>query len=282
MLRERLLAAPQDAEIDPAQWKSQVAASPDARVSPAGKSPGVWLATADFDVAQSGPVQLLASASGKFQVWLNGQFIYRRDESRAFQPDSDRLEAELAAGRNRLVLQLESAADAAAFHVRFRRKSAAADSERLMQAALKSKGDPGRGREVFFSAQAQCSKCHRVGDAGERVGPELTGVGGRFSKIHIIESILEPSRTVTPGFQSFTVRLLDGRVLSGVRVAETRDALTIADQQGQKHVLPIAEIDVQQPAAKSTMPDNLAQQLSQSQFLDLIAFLTAQREAPAP
>jgi len=281
-LRERLLAAPQDAKIDPAQWKSQVAASPDARVSPAGKSPGVWLATADFDAAQAGPAQILASASGKFQVWLNGQFLYRRDEPRAFQPDSDRLEAELAAGRNRLVLQLDGAADPAVFQVRFRRKSAAADLERLMQAALTRKGDPARGREVFFSKEAQCSKCHRVGDAGERIGPELTGLGGRFSKIHIIESILEPSRTVTPGFQSFIVRLLDGRVLSGVRVAETRDALTIADQQGQKHVLPIAEIDVQQPAAKSTMPDNLAQQLSQSQFLDLIAFLTAQREAPAP
>jgi putative heme-binding domain-containing protein len=166
--------------------------------------------------------------------------------------------------------------------LRFRRKGSTAELEKLVQAALTRQGNAARGREVFFSKEAQCSKCHRVGDAGERIGPELTGVGGRFSKIHIIESILEPSRTVTPGFQSLAVRLLDGRVLTGVRVTETRDALTSADQQGQKHVLPISEIDVQQPQAKSTMPDNLAQQLSQTQFLDLIAFLTSQKEGAGP
>ncbi len=264
-----------------APWRTVLAQPLEARVPLKGDSAGVWIAYADCLAAEAGDVQFLASASGKYQVWLNGKSIYRREEPRTYQPDSDRFDAALSADANRLVVQLTSAADAAQFHMRFRRKSAAADLEKLMQAALSRRGDPARGRAVFLDAKAQCSKCHRVENAGERIGPELTGIGSRFSKIHIVESILEPSRTVTPGFQTLTVRLTDGRVLTGVRVAETATALTLADQQGTKHELSKAEIDAQQPQAKSTMPDNVAQQLTVEQFVDLVAFLTAQK-SPAP
>jgi len=279
-LREELLALSPAATLAPVQWQTQLAASPDARVSLPGKVPGVWLATADFLAADGGAVQFLASASGKYQVWLNGRSLYRREEPRSFQPDADRFEAALAAGRNRVVFKIEMADGAALLQARFRRRSSQAELETLVQAALKSKGDASRGREVFLSAKAQCSKCHRVGDTGERIGPELTGIGGRLARVQIVESILEPSRSVTPGFQTYTVRLLDGRVLSGVQAAETETAITLADQQGQKHVLARSEIDVQQPQTKSTMPDNFAQQLTPEQFVDLVVFLAGQREPP--
>jgi putative heme-binding domain-containing protein len=273
-LREQLTGP---SALDAAQWKTLLAEGLEARVRLAGSAPDVWLAAIDVTAAEAAPAQFLAAASGKYEVWLNGKSTFRRDEPRAYQPESDRFEAEVSAGDNRLVLQLTSSEAAAQFHLRFRRKSSAAEVEKLVQAALTRKGDPSRGRIVFFDAKSQCSKCHRLGDAGERIGPELTGIGGRFSRIHLIESILEPSRAVTPGFQTLSVRLVDGRVLSGIRVAETDAELTLADQQGQKHVLPKAEIDAQQPQAKSTMPDNLAQQLTAQQFSDLVAFLAGQK-----
>jgi putative heme-binding domain-containing protein len=70
--------------------------------------------------------------------------------------------------------------------------------------------------------KSQCLKCHRIGGRGERIGPELTGVGGRFSRIFLIESILEPSCTIAPSFETVLVALEDGRVLAGVRTRRDR------------------------------------------------------------
>src|SRR5205823_5719772 len=129
------------------------------------------------------------------------------------------------------------------FHLRFRRKSAKAEHEKLTLAALSRTGNAERGQKLFFDKEKSlCLKCHQLGTLGERIGPELTGVGGRFSRIHLIESILEPSRSIAPSFGTLVVTLKNGRVLSGVKVAETETALILADNQGQKQTLMKADI----------------------------------------
>jgi putative heme-binding domain-containing protein len=128
-------------------------------------------------------------------------------------------------------------------------------------------------------------KCHRIGDQGERIGPELTGVGARFSRTYIVESILEPSRTIAPSFETITVILKNGRLVSGVKVAETEQILTLGDQQGQKHMIAKADIDERQTSPLSTMPEGLEKRITEEEFVDLIAFLVSQKEtraAPAP
>ncbi|HEY2251442.1 MAG TPA: HEAT repeat domain-containing protein, partial [Planctomycetaceae bacterium] len=249
--------------------------------SPANSPPGdrVWLATSEVIVSESTPVQFLASASGKLQIWLNGRSLFERDQVRPFQADADRFDGTLETGLNRLVIKVAAPRDSAEFHLRFRRKSSTAEHEALVQAALSRTGDPERGRKLFFDvAKSQCSKCHRIGDLGERIGPELTGIGDRFSRIHIVESILEPSRTVTPGYQTIAVALRSGRVLAGVKIAETDRSLTIGDNQGQKHELAKTEIEEQTAQSQSTMPDGLMKQITPGEFVDLIAFLTSRKE----
>ncbi|MBI5761115.1 MAG: HEAT repeat domain-containing protein [Planctomycetales bacterium] len=281
-------------------WRALFATGLEARVNLANKSAtgvapatgavqgdGVWLASTDLIVSEPTPVQFLASATGKLQVWLNGQRVHQRDKAGAFQLDSERFDGTLNAGKNRLVVQVASSPDSAEYHVRFRRKSSTAEHEALIQAALTRTGNADRGRIVFLdTTKAQCSKCHRIGDKGERIGPELTGIGDRFSRIHIVESILEPSRTVTPGYQTIVVVLRDGKVLTGIKVAETETTLTLGDNQGQKHTIAKAEIEEQKTQSQSTMPDGIVKQLTVDQFVDLIAFLSSQKDSrgkkPAP
>jgi len=175
-------------------------------------------------------------------------------------------------------VQLATARDAAEFHVRFRRKSSTAELERLVQAALARSGNAERGRKLFFDeTKTQCSKCHRIGDQGERIGPELTGVGDRFARIHMVESILEPSRTVAPGYQTLAVVLRDGRLISGIKLADSEETLTLADNQGKQHLLARSEIEQQLAQPQSTMPDGLTKLLSVNEFVDLIAFLGSQK-----
>jgi putative heme-binding domain-containing protein len=125
--------------------------------------------------------------------------------------------------------------------------------------------------------RSQCLKCHRVGDRGERIGPELSGLGGRFARVTIIESILEPSRSVAPGYESITLALADGRVLTGVRAGETDRTLTLADREGRRHEIAKADIEARTRQAQSTMPDGLEKRLTPEEFVDLVAYLAAQK-----
>ena len=239
---------------------------------------GFWLAYTEVAVTEPTAVEFLASSGGSLQVWLNGGSLYRRDQARNFQIDSDRFSGTLAKGVNRLLVQVGPAEGASAFHLRFRRKSATAAHERLTQAALTRRGDPEHGRKLFFDVdKSQCLKCHRLGDQGERLGPDLTGIGGRFARIYIVESILEPSRTIAPSFGTLLVALKNGQVLTGVKVTETLTTLTLADNQGHKHLLAKADIEEQQPSPLSTMPEGLEKRFTENEFVDLIAYLVSQK-----
>ena len=91
-----------------------------------------------------------------------------------------------------------------------------------------------------------------------------------MSRIHVIESILQPNRTMVPGYRTLDVELKDGRVLSGVRTAETATTVIIGDSQGQLHHVVKSEIVEISELSLSAMPDGLEKQLSHREFLDLI------------
>ena len=153
------------------------------------------------------------------------------------------------------------------------------DPQRLTGLVLGGGGNADRGREVFQDVERSlCLKCHRLGAEGGRIGPDLTGIGRRFSRVHILESILQPSRTIAPSYESVAVALNSGQVLTGIRVAETAAMLTLGDNQAKLHDVPRSEIDETRVQSLSTMPEGLETKLTEQQFVDLIAFLAAQRE----
>jgi putative membrane-bound dehydrogenase-like protein len=265
----------------PAGWRTAFTTDTDARLNLGkGADGAVWVAVSDVVVSEPTPVQFLGASRGAFRVWLNGRPVHRRDQAGALQPDSERFTAPLDRGVNRVVVQAAAHQGAGEFHLRVRRKSSEAERERLIEAALTRRGNADRGRKVFFDVEkALCSKCHRIGEQGERIGPELTGVGSRFSRVYLTESILEPSRTIAPSYESVLLGLRDGRLLTGLVVEETEKTLTLADNSGQKQVLAKAAIEERHRQAQSTMPDGLEKRLTVDEFVDLIAFLVSQKGA---
>src|SRR5262249_29234600 len=146
-------------------------------------------------------VEFSLTGAGTAEVWLNGKSLYRRAEATINRNAVARFPGELVRGPNRLLVRIGSPGTAVEFGLTFRRRSALAAHERRTRAALAQSGDAKSGGKVFFDAEKSlCVKCHRVGDRGERVGPELTGIGARFGRAYLVESILEPGRTVVPGF----------------------------------------------------------------------------------
>lgn len=266
-------------------WQPLFGSGAESRVTLAAKSDGGDLrrfAYADLSVPVATPVEFLASSRGNLEVWLNGQSLHRRPGPAKYQIDSDRFSATLDRGPNRVLIAADAAEGPVEFHLHFRKRSNKAEHEKLTQAALTRGGNIERGRKLFLDQEkSQCLKCHQLGEKGERIGPELTGVGARFSRVHLIESILEPSRTLAPSFGTFTASMKNGKSYSGVKVAETESMVTLADNQGQKHVLQKADIDELQPSPVSTMPDGLEQRMSLDEFVDLIGFLASQTETRA-
>jgi putative membrane-bound dehydrogenase-like protein len=267
------------AKAAPEGWQEVLAQGADSRLGLGeAKDGSFWLGFSDFLVPEPFRAQFLASSSGTLQVWLNGWPVHNRLRPGAYAADSDRFEGDLREGLNRLAVQVSSVGPAE-LQVRFRRKSSLERHERLTQLALSAQGNPDRGRKLFFNAErCGCIKCHRLKDQGGRVGPDLSGAGRRFSRIHLVESILEPSRVVAPAFQNLAVRLKVGQVLLvGVKVAETESAITLGDAQGQPQVIQKDRIERIEPLEVSIMPEGIEKGLSDLEFADLIAFLAEER-----
>jgi putative heme-binding domain-containing protein len=212
-------------------------------------------------------------------VWLNGKSLYRRAESTSNRNALARFTGELAKGANRFLVRVGPPGAVVEFGLSFRRTSATATHEKLTRAALTQAGNAERGRNVFLDAEKSlCLKCHRVGDRGERLGPELTGVGARFGRVYLVESILEPGRTVVTGFATLRVELRDGRFVTGVQLSETETTITLVDGELKKHEVKKADIQQRRPVASSTMPDGLEKRLTEQEFVDLVAFLVSLKE----
>lgn len=140
-------------------------------------------------------------------------------------------------------------------------------------------GDPEAGRALFFdeTGVAACARCHRVGDEGGRIGPDLSEVAGTRPAPYIVQSLLDPGASIAGGYETLLVETTAGRILSGVPVRETADSLWLADATGAE--TPLARTDIARSRQEETslMPDNLADLLTVRQLHDLLAYLATLR-----
>jgi putative heme-binding domain-containing protein len=116
-----------------------------------------------------------------------------------------------------------------------------------------------------------------VDGKGSDVGPDLSQVGGKFDRVHLIESILEPSNQIVEGYRTTLLLLKDGRSLTGIVREESQEGLTLVEASGQRHKLAHSRIEERQLSRTSLMPEGLADGLTPEQFTDLIAYLEARR-----
>jgi putative heme-binding domain-containing protein len=137
------------------------------------------------------------------------------------------------------------------------------------QPALKLGGDRARGAGVFAK---QCALCHAVQGAGQRIGPDLSGLSSR-SKATLLVDILDPSRQVAPDFVSYTVITTEGDTLTGLIASEDANGIRLRRAVLPDESLPRAKITEIRADAKSLMPDGLEQGLSHQDMADLLQFL---------
>lgn len=139
---------------------------------------------------------------------------------------------------------------------------------------LAMKGDATRGKALFLeTAGVQCKNCHKIGDQGQALGPDLTQIGKKLDKAKLLENILEPSKTIDPQFVSHLVETTTGEVHTGLLVRQSDTELVLKKADGKEVAVPVAEIERSSPQQKSLMPDLLLRDLSPQQAADLLEFL---------
>lgn len=132
-------------------------------------------------------------------------------------------------------------------------------------------GSWARGRKVFFSDQASCVKCHTLDGEGGQIGPNLSNLRQR-DYASVLRDVTNPSYAINPDFVPHTLRLADGRVLSGV-IRTEGDVLLVGDEKGEVTRVARDEIDELKASTVSVMPKDIHQKLGEAKLKDLLTFL---------
>lgn len=132
------------------------------------------------------------------------------------------------------------------------------------------------GRAVFVK---NCANCHRIFDAGESVGPDLTGAQ-RTNVRYLLLNLVDPSAAIARDFRMEVVETSAGRVVTGLVVAESDRALTIR-AANESLVIPRDEIESRETSPMSMMPEGILRRLSTRETLDLFSYLVGDGQVAA-
>jgi putative heme-binding domain-containing protein len=145
------------------------------------------------------------------------------------------------------------------------------------KAILALKGDAIRGEKLFWSEAVNCGKCHRVGDRGTPVGPDLSAIGKQRSLEDLLESLLTPSRRVEPKFAVYVVITTAGQSVTGVLVKRDERSVVLRDAQGKEIVLAATDVEQLRPSRMSLMPDGQMASLTAQEAADLLEYLATHK-----
>ena len=138
-----------------------------------------------------------------------------------------------------------------------------------MRPALEMDGEASWGKQVF---EERCAQCHRMGDAGGDIGPNLSEIY-RKSAETLLHDIVDPNAAVDEAYLSYTVEKQDGELYTGMIQSESSDAIILRDATGMVLNIPRTEIVELRATGLSMMPEDLELGLDEQSMADLLAFL---------
>ena len=158
---------------------------------------------------------------------------------------------------------------------------ATADLQPLLD-KISSGRDFGRGKKVFNDAQ--CIACHRYGDQGGAVGPDLTAVATRFKRQDLLEASTEPSKVLSEQYMNTAIETTAGQVITGRIVEETDERVVLRPIPLQPETVTVqkSEIESRQLSKTSPMPAGLLNTFTQEEILDLLAYMESFGDSKHP
>jgi putative heme-binding domain-containing protein len=158
---------------------------------------------------------------------------------------------------------------------------ASAETDALITARIQqhatARRDPAAGLAAF---RTHCASCHRIGNEGKVVGPQLDGAGNRGLD-RLCEDILDPHRAVDPNFRMHIITMKDGTVHAGLVRRSDNASLTLVNAAGEEATLARSAIATDSTSNLSLMPATFAQSIPEADFHNLVAWLASLTAPPA-
>lgn len=145
----------------------------------------------------------------------------------------------------------------------------------------REKGDAIRGAILFPQDSLGCTKCHAE-SGNDLLGPDLTRLSKDRTDEILVESILNPSKEITKGFETTNILTTSGEIYSGRLLTSANNQIILRENSDERKRLTFSssEIDEVATGPKSLMPDGLVDQLKdRQQLLDLVRYLMQLRDS---
>ena len=138
-----------------------------------------------------------------------------------------------------------------------------------------SGGDKEKGKDIFLNnISAQCTRCHAIGGNNKNlVGPNLENLSRRLSPKEIVESLILPSKQISPGYGISTFDLDDMTEIHG-KVIETNNYNTYVDI-GNGEIIPILNSKIVNKINHMSNMPSIINILSLREIRDLVSTLSS-------
>ena len=135
------------------------------------------------------------------------------------------------------------------------------------------KHDVAKGKTLFLS---NCAVCHKYGDEGKAIAPELSAIDKKFDRSALLDAIINPDGAIVFGYEPWLAKLKDGESIYGFLLSENKSFVSIKDISGRKHNIPVAKIESLKKQEQGLMPDPSSMGLSSQDLADISGFLLRQ------
>ncbi len=132
------------------------------------------------------------------------------------------------------------------------------------------KGDVENGKTIYAT---YCTTCHRHGENGNDIGPDLTNIHRKYAKLDLLDAIVNPSASMVFGFESWSITTRKGKSYFGFILGEDDKNITLKDAAGEKIAIKIGDIKSKQKMPNSLMPEPYALGLKEQELADLTNYL---------
>jgi putative heme-binding domain-containing protein len=140
-----------------------------------------------------------------------------------------------------------------------------------LKRALATTGNLEKGKVLFMNSA--CVNCHTYANGQNPKGPHLVDIGKRYKPEELLESIVDPSKKIAQGFDTFKIYMLDGTEHTGFIVQESAETVIIRRADGLSRELLQDEIDERLKLETSMMPKGIAGHLTPEELADLMSYL---------
>ncbi len=138
-------------------------------------------------------------------------------------------------------------------------------------------GDKNKGKDIYTNhVSAQCIRCHDAGGKEKQVGPPLDGIGSKFDREYILQSLIDPNAIISKGFETIAIELKDDEFISGKLEDETTEELTLRIVSGKLVKIDKSKIKFKERIKTSSMPP-MGAILKPKEIRNLVEYLASKK-----